>query len=266
MCIFTGPVQSVNGTRIFTGELDDGTHGCVYSMKANIRKPVAMVLPIPVADRVEDAIEFVNLEKCKDFFKELENCWEVYLTKSFSRGIGVASSNRSLKVHDVGQYIASFVPTGLHFKKLDERFRLKPDTIAAFKGYKDFSYVVFQLKESQSESDFHPMAFKYKSTNPDELFFPTVHIHDDGDYHAKAHYDHVIYAQPKTQYPQWRGIWKKSDYYPSYKFKEIEKAEGLVHPDRHLFKLSLFSNLPNHDIIFAGTDSKTRSPIDEAVA
>lgn len=261
MCIFTGRVKTVSKTRIFVGDIEDNKQCCVYSMSAEINSPLAMVLPVPVAKKSLDAIEFVNLEEYSKFFDDLENCFEKPRTRGIAKGFSGGVAGGYLVVHDVGKYVASFVPMASLFGRLDPVFRLPEGVISALKGYADFGYAVFQLKDQAGKiSDFHPMAFKYTPKNQNELFFPTVHVHDGSHYLEKEDYDHTLYAQPETFID--RTHWIVSDYLPSEKVN-IEKAKGLINPSRKVLKTGVNGNKPNMDYIHYknSVDVGTRSPV-----
>jgi len=255
MCIFTGSVRSVQGTKIFVADIDDGQHCCVYSMEAAIDKPVAMVLPVPGANQKE--IEFVNLEDYPKFFDDLEDCW----VKPVSRGAGCAGGGSFLKVHDVGQYIASFVPSLAYFAKLSPEFRLSMNAAKSLSAYRGWGYAVFQLKNSANESNFHPMAFKYTPADRTTLFFPTVHIHDGSTYHEYERFDHILYAQPDKAAD--KNYWNKADRAPADFL--VKKSLGLVHPSRSLFKIRIYGKELNHDYVLTSEyrldpNPQTRSP------
>jgi hypothetical protein len=263
MCIFTGSVREVGGTKIFVGDVGDGKHGCVYSMTAKIDKPVAMVLPVPVAEQKDDAVEFVNLEGCEDFFVDLDECW---YSKSRGRGMlsfgGPACAGEMLKVHDVGQYIASFVPSLAYFAKLSPEFRLSSNAVKSFRNYSGWGYAVFQLKESSKEADFHPMGFKYTPKDKDVLFFPTVHIHDGESYHDRSDYDHTLYAQPDVASEH--NYWDPSDCFPPKHL--ADKAKGFLSHERGLFKIRVYGKKPNLDYVLttewrSDPHPQTRSPV-----
>ena len=87
---------------------------------------------------------------------------------------------------------ASFVPTIADFDRLDERFRLPKETWHHLPQYNKFGFAVFKLKPG--EKRIHPMAFEFPRSDSKRLFFPTVHIHD-GEVHATADFDHILYCQ-----------------------------------------------------------------------
>src|SRR5581483_11470974 len=97
-----------------------------------------------------------------------------------------------LEVHDVGDYIASFVPTVDDFERLDPRFSISKQVWSAIPAYADYGFAVFQLRELSGST--HPIAFEFQTRLSDALYFPTVHIHD-GTVHEKDNFDHVLYLQ-----------------------------------------------------------------------
>lgn len=81
-----------------------------------------------------------------------------------------------LRVHEVGSFEASFVPSLADFSRLDARFRLPDGLWEGLPIYADYGFAVFKLKAG--ERKVHPMAFEFASRDRRQLFFPTVHIHD----------------------------------------------------------------------------------------
>ena len=82
MCIFSGPVHEVSGTKIYC-RIREGKQTLVYSMDVGFDNDVAMILPIPVSERKEDAITFVNLKDHTNFFKDLDKPF-VVVTKGLT--------------------------------------------------------------------------------------------------------------------------------------------------------------------------------------
>ena len=83
------------------------------------------------------------------------------------------------------------MPTLADFDRLDPKFTLPQEVWAKIPEYENFGFAVFQLAAGQLRP--HPMAFEFQ-TDKDELFFPTIHIHD-GEVHQSEHFDHVLYMQ-----------------------------------------------------------------------
>lgn len=192
MCIFTGPVQSVSQTKIFA-RVDGASQVLAYEMKLSTASDVAMVLPLPVAQGcAEHAVEFIDLEGYPELFEELLALFPVPpVARSLTLSAG-APRPASLVVHDVGAFVASFVPTIGDFSRLDERFRLSPAVWEQLPGQADYGFAVFQLKAGAREV--HPMAFRFPTRDPGRVFFPTVHVHD-GAVHEEAVFEHVLYGQ-----------------------------------------------------------------------
>ena len=235
MCIFSGPVYDVSDTKIYCSIKED-KQTLVYSMDAGFHTPVAMILPIPANSKKEDAVEFVNLKDHANFFKELDEPFVIH-SRGMAKSFGCASPS-TLKVHEVGDYIASFVPHRLFFNRLDESFRLNENVWDAMPQYKNFGFVVFQLsKNSNDINHYHPMGFKFP-TKLESLFFPTVHVHE-GQIPTKEDFDHALYFQADD-----RSIYKAQKSHSVA--KDFIKSE-LVDPDKHVYKVRLYGQMENKD-------------------
>ena len=239
MCILIPNVDSVTNTNIFARSvIEDNSQYIAYQMNLSIKHEVAMILPIPICQNAtENDFEFINLQNYPNFFKDLENLFPSDNFDSFtftknSRGI-------YLPVYEIGDYIATFIPTIKDFDKVDPRF-IMPDVIFDhFPYYKEYGFAVFQFKKPFLASGLkpHPMAFKFKSFMPESLYFPTVHMHD-GVVHQYENFDHVLYFQG-----DYAGI--VSENTPDINM--INLSKGIL--DNTLVKkLILYGNLPNIDI------------------
>ena len=187
MCIFSKSVQRLRSTQIFA-RLEADRQFIVYEMNYSAAEELAMILPIPTALATEsDSVEFINLEDYPGFFSTLRRVFEQ------PRKLGARAASRTLKVNQVGCFEASFVPTLKDFSRLDRRFRLPQRVWKGLPIYNDYGFVVFKLAAAQNEQ-VHPMAFSFKSRFEDQLFFPTVHIHD-GKAHPTASFNHDLYCQ-----------------------------------------------------------------------
>jgi len=245
MCCFSRQVEFVSDTGIFARPGKQGRQLLAYGMKVGAPEDLAMILPIPVAAGTpEDGVSFINLEGYPKLFDDLASGFEMKGEK-FSLGVPAGRAAGTLKVETVGNFVASFVPTIGDFARLDARFRL-PD--AVWKGlgqYAKFGFAVFQLKKGAGQ--IHPMAFSFPSATPEQLFFPTVHIHD-GKVHAKAGFDHALYCQVAksglSSLMHWEESWK-----PASAFVKTDKSRGLVEPERHVFRRGLKGMLANEDML-----------------
>jgi len=246
MCCFSQPVISVSATNIFARAAEDGRQFLVYSMTLNTKQDLAMVLPLPVKIGTEEkGVSFIDLSGYPEFFADLR--------KGFPEppppaSAGPAPVTRSaaepkLEVVRVGSFEASFVPAVKDFSRLDERFRLPPDTWNKLPAYHDYGFAVFKLKAG--ESKIHPMAFNFPRRDLKALFFPTVHIHD-GKVHPQAGFDHSLYSQPSEHERPEFSRWEES-YADATRFMKTGKAKGLLLGNQHCYRKEMRGQLPNRD-------------------
>lgn len=272
MCIFSKPVHSVSATNLFARGLPDGRQHLVYEMKVAMTQPTAMVLPLPLPPgSSEDAVVFTDLSDYAEFFQHMEIGFP-----EVARGGPVATSmlalpQSNLRVHEVGKFIASVVPTRDDFGRLDPRFRLSDSVLDALVEQADYAFAVFQLQvpppdapprsvmgrmrqwlKGSSEtptpvaSPIHPMAFTFPRRDPSRLFFPTVHVHD-GEVHDTARFDHALFCQQDHK-PETADnlLWRSAIAYPEA-FLDIERSKHLVLPEQLTWKAGLRGQLPNRD-------------------
>jgi hypothetical protein len=237
MCIFSGPVEKVNGTNVFC-RMEQGIQTLVYGMSVYASRDVSMILPLPVKPGTQE-INFIALDGYPNFFQDMENGF-VEKSKGLSRGLDTLSvdSLRTLKVEKVGNFEASFVPTLQDFDRIDGRFKLSPSVWASLPQYSDFAFAVFQL--TKPEGEIHPMAFQFAS-RWSYLFFPTVHIHN-GELHHYEHFDHRLYCQSDYPTAEWR-----SSYSPTSSFMKLEKAKDILHPTARISLRKMIGKFPNMD-------------------
>jgi hypothetical protein len=235
--IFGPPRVHVADTSIFARFLGDGAQGLVYSMELSVAGDVAMMLPLPVlASAGEGAVTFVSFERHPDFFAQMRELFDPPPSRK-SAGAPLAQSLPKLKVHDVGSFEASFVPTMSDFVRLDERFRLPENVWRGVGDYADWGFAVFRLKAGKHKQ-IHPMALRFQTRDDKRLFFPTVHVHD-GKVHAKARFDHTLFYQTREASDGMRAFMRPSQDY-----------EGLVAKGEHVYRSELRGSLPNRDTWF----------------
>ncbi|MEO7094881.1 MAG: hypothetical protein ABI175_16600 [Polyangiales bacterium] len=191
--LFQRPVH-VSATNILARMIAPGVQGLAYSMNLETAQEIAMVLPLPVVPGSgDDAVAFVDLAKDHAMFSHLAMLFEVMQPLAAKGGFQFRSAvPKRLVVHQVGSFIASYVPSRADFARLDPRFRLPDVLFDAVPHYADYGFAVFQL--APGKVTVHPMALKFPTRTPEKLFFPTVHVHD-GRFHAKAKFDHALYYQ-----------------------------------------------------------------------
>ena len=250
MCIFSGSVHHVGNTKIFARKQDDIQY-LVYSMEVAAPKEVAMILPLPVSSHEEDTVKFINLKGYPNFFNVMEKCFDRPM-RSLSRGggcFGVAP----LKVHNVGNFIASFVPYKSSFMRLDQAFRLPANAWQKLPDYRNYGYAVFQLKPKVDIEEIHPMAFTFPSSFRNKLFFPTVHLHD-GEFHKQEEFDHELYFQGDIlENNLFEHLYKNKSEYKLSKFMDLYKCKEIV-LDEVGYKFKVHGDYPNKDILLSLKD------------
>lgn len=249
MCCFSQPVRHVSKTNIFARKEIKDRQFIIYSMTLDAAEDLAMILPIPYqanADRQQ--VRFINLEKYGQLFPDMDSGFPAQLEGSDSFGrppAGGAKPRARILVETVGSYEASFVPTIADFDRLDERFRLPAGVWEKIPQYEKYGFVVFKLKKGSATV--HPMAFSFPTALPQQLFFPTVHIHD-GELHALADYDHALYCQCEaTQFMNVKR-WANSAAL-SQVFMRPELTGGIVAKDHRIYKTTIRGEDKNMDII-----------------
>lgn len=261
MCIFSRPVESVTTTRIFARLGGNGTQYLAYEMNYESREPNAMILPLPVREPASaDALRFIDLKEYGGFFTDLASGFPFHASRSFGCSAKrTADPGSILTVHEVGDFVASFVPTIADFDRLDPRFRLPRETWAKLPGSDTFGFAAFQLAEGARRP--HPMAFAFRTSSAD-IFFPTVHIHD-GQVHAREEFDHVLYLQHagldsrvgsyENAHVQDASTGLIRSKFRAEKFCQVDKASGLLSGNLLVHRKFLRGHLPNQDTWIAVT-------------
>ncbi len=257
MCIFSQRIDHVGSTRIFVADLGNGVHATAYQMAFRAPEPVAMILPVPVLKGSGDeALAFVDLGGYDGFFKDLARCFPRPRGKRFGCGYGVAQASpaKRLRVHKVGDYEASYVPSLADFHRLDPRFRLPEAAWETLPDYHDYGSAVFQLLPGRGLQQVHPIAYRYPAECPEELFFPTVHVHDGSHAERRAAFDHELYTQASRITPERGWAWEVGRRLPC-RVMDVGRSQGLITPDVPLRRLKLQGEYPNADVVaLAGED------------
>lgn len=259
MCIFSKPVRSVNDTKIFARKTKEDSQYLVYQMNYSSVEANAMILPIPTADHVTEksGFQFIDLSGYSQIFDDLADGFPyVRPMVQICCSSGPLNDSKSmLEVHEVGSYIASFVPDLSSFDRLDPQFVLPESTWAKVPQYSEFSFVVFQLSEGHAQP--HPMAFQFDSKFAD-IYFPTLHIHD-GEVHTREKFDHQLYLQ-HAGFDSQVGRYVNHAYADSAtdlvrskwnadQFCQIDDSLGVLLPDLMVHKKTLIGELENCDFL-----------------
>jgi len=256
--MFSRPVISVSATNIFARMTSSQSQFLVYQMSYKSDQTNAMILPIPVQlPASEESVKFIDLSHYKEFFSDFQLGFPCVARVSFGCSGGTKSVMTDLKVFQVGDYIASFVPKLPDFSRLDDRFRLSDSVWSQLPDYQDFGFVVFQLAEGSFKP--HPMAFEFVSRNR-SIFFPTRHVHDD-EVHPTEDFDHGLFLQhagldslvgnyQDCDLPDPNTNWIRSKQIAS-RFLKTQDTRGAVVPDLLVHRKIVIGNQPNQDFEFS---------------
>ena len=248
MCCFSRAVEHVSQTDIYARPSKKERQYVVYSMTLSAKEDLAMILPIPTPpNSAEDAVKFISLKEYEKFFVDLAKGFPErpkLLFKDKPAAEPVKSAEK-LKVVEVGNFEASFVPTIADFKRLDERFRLPDGVWEKLPAYKKSGFAVFKLKSG--EKKIHPMAFEFPRADASKIFFPTVHIHD-GQVHDKADFDHALYLQPPTSDTLLPDGWEESTQ-PAGLFMDMKKSGDLFDSEMHVYRMKIHGQRKNEDTL-----------------
>ena len=259
MCCFAGPVESVSDTRIFARFVGKARQALAYEMRFATKELNAMILPLPTpVGAGEQAVQFVSLKKYDRMFADFRRAFPEPTPPAgaiASRALG-SNDAPKLAVHDVGDFVASFVPTVNDFSRLDPRFVIPKSAWDKIPVYSDYGFAVFQLKSLRGKT--HPMAFHFDSRWSDKLFFPTVHIHD-GEVHAREEFDHELYLQHETldrrvgPYKTPRSTDRATGFVRSAKKAgevcNMAQAQGMIAADQLLHRRRIQGVFKNEDVI-----------------
>lgn len=249
MCLFSVPTPKsfwqrlfapkvhVSATNIFARIVAPGVQSLAYTMNLATAREVAMILPVPVRPGTgESAVRFIDLEKYPEMFSELDALFEEAHPAGELQLLG-----RTLAVHEVGSFIATYVPSKLDFDRVDRRFWLPRVVLDSVPAYSDYGFAVFQLKPGNQTV--HPMAFTFPSRELDRLFIPTVHLHD-GRFHHEAEFDHAIYYQ----HPRVREVGGRMEQDTVSHQMPAHHYAGVVDATRPIVKRIVRGTHPNQDI------------------
>ncbi|MCA9630554.1 MAG: hypothetical protein KC766_22945 [Myxococcales bacterium] len=259
MCLFTKAVSHVSSTHIFARR-EGARQLLVYSMEFAATEELAMVLPLPVPPGSdEDAVDFIDLGGYAEFFADLREAFPLLYSAAQSSGPaprGGGDLAVPLKVIGVGRFEASFVPSMGDFSRLDPRFQLPGDVTQKLARYADWGFAVFKLKPKPKKlglfepapERIHPMAFSFPHRHPDQVFFPTLHVHD-GQLTERANFDHLLIVQPPAALAS-QLDWFASDRILGEVIDE-GRAPGVVDGAAKAQQLSLFGPQQNRDVVLA---------------
>ena len=119
-------------------------------MRYTAERPTAMILPLPVAlPAKEDSVRFKSLKEYPGFFTDLAAGFPALPSSGLMRSKSAPESQAvaaaaPLAVHDVGDFVATFVPSVKDFGRVDARFVIPKDVWDRVPAYADYGFAVFQ--------------------------------------------------------------------------------------------------------------------------
>ena len=186
MCIISGPVTSVNATKIFAMPSKNSTRQLtVYANSVSSPADNLMCLPVPFPETVE----FESVPA--DLFTQCERSFTRVATLSATRSAGPM-----LEVRSHGSYDVVLIPSVDDTARVPRQFAtLTPEVVAFMRreyGGRPFGFLLCRLKAGAA--DYEPFAYSH-ATDGASLFLPTMHFHSHGWGAAMdADWDHKIYT------------------------------------------------------------------------
>ena len=186
MCVIVGGVQHVANTKILVAPMRRGHQLTVYQNQVDMTNPTAMILPFPYGNK---GAELIDLSGYPQIFDDLSRAFSKYELVGVNNSY---SSAKTIKVHQVGSYSVSIVPTIDDFDRLQHHvFSLDPNLSGILRG-KYPVHAGFIVCLMNMNAKFHPIAYVTRRLRSQQLFVPTYHYHG----HIETHpdWDHEIYV------------------------------------------------------------------------
>ena len=156
--------------------------------------PTAMILPLPVPPNSrEDALRFIDSRSYPGFFLDLQKPFVAH-SKTRTGGGAAPQPLPILKVHRVGSFEASFVPSLDDFERLDPRFRL-PRTV--WDARYRWGFAVFKLQDLWQTITIEPMALSFPRRDRRAVLSRGARSRRHSD--PTAHYDHNLFFQHPSE-------------------------------------------------------------------
>lgn len=267
MCCFAQTVSHVGSTKIFARLTGAQKQVLAYSMQYETDVPNAMILPLPTTGR-EDSLRFIDLSSYDYIFNDLQRGFpkkKGLFSNVLPSSRALDSKAATLKVHKIGNFVASFAPSADDLARLDAQFVIPKETWEKIPNYAGYGFAVFQLDEAAGKT--HPMAMEFETSLKEKVFFPTLHIHD-GQVHKLEDFDHYLFMQhagfdsivdaydgPRHEDPK-TGMVRSKEL--AGNFTTPEKSQGLIDSNLLLHRKRMHGKLPNQDKIVRAAGHPTK--------
>lgn len=172
MCIISGPVLTVNSTKILALPSRSGKRQLtVYRNAVATPDSNAMCLPVPNPTSVK-------FEKVpKDIFKQCSSSFD-YGRMTLSAEGGYSRSRGYLEVQSHGSYDVILVPSMDDIDRIPPTFTtLSPEVVKFLTTSYPSTFGIVLCKLKKGSSDYEPFAYSHDIQENKQLFFPTKHFH-----------------------------------------------------------------------------------------
>lgn len=177
MCIISGPVLSVNSTKILALPSKNGKRQLTVYRNAVVTPDAnAMCLPVPNPE----SVRFEHVPK--DIFRQCQNSFRISYPRGYYDSVVPAANsfNRApLPVQSHGSYEVVLVPSMNDLDRVPSHFTTLTDDVIEFLKYSypiNFGVLLCRLK--RGSADYEPFAYSHNMQANDQLFFPTKHYHN----------------------------------------------------------------------------------------
>ena len=280
MCIFSGEVERVQHTRIFTAPIQGSRQVVVYENTVKQSTPSAMILPVPNTSGDAAAIKLHDLTAYPAFFEDLDKLFPKVLTRGGNmRGLASLSLSAPLEVQMVGSYNVTIVPRVADVPRIqfDKFPGVTPNVQQVLQKYyaDGFSFLVCVLRESGPQHAFcytHPMeVFDEKTVKthhhgimPQDrpgkgaskkmIFVPTRHQHGGETEEMQSEWDHAIYSANTTRMGDRVGDisadHKTVKGSSKVRWDKLLGEEELPREWKSLWKQTMRYTMPNGDVFY----------------
>ena len=192
MCIISGPVVSVNGTKILAMPSigDSSRQLTVYMNAVNTTFDNLMCLPVPHPASV--VFETVPT----DVFTQCEHSFMTAATLSVGRSLAFTIA-KELEIRTHGSYEVVLIPSINDLERVPSRFAILTPEVKSFLRSKypaPFGFLLCRLRAGSA--NYEPFAYSHARLDHSSMFLPTMHFHphDDGSGSSTADWDHAIYT------------------------------------------------------------------------
>ena len=195
MCIISGPVLSVNSTKILALPSRNGKRQLtVYRNAVATPDSNAMCLPVPNPN----SVKFETVPK--DIFSQCASSFDIVYPRGLTLSAGGANFSAkggALPVQSHGSYEVVLVPSMDDLERVPSHFTVLSSEVKEFLNASyptNFGVLLCKLK--QGSADYEPFAYSHDIQANTQLFFPTKH------YHVQNHSEH---GATHDEEPGWAG-------------------------------------------------------------